>query len=155
MAIANTIKFKKLHPAASIPVQMTEGAAGYDIAVVFDCLVLPQVISGIPFTAHTGIAMELPKGYYAEVVLRSSIGKTTKVRLANQVGIIDCDYRGEILLYLENIGSSTAYIKAGTRVAQMIIKKYETLKTEVVSDELSTTKRGTKGSGSTDNKEAN
>lgn len=142
------VKFKKLHPDAFVPQQMTDGAAGYDIAILNQATIVPNTLSSMACIVKTGIAMELPKGYYGEIVLRSSIGRDTKVRLANQVGIIDSDYHGEIMLYLENIGQHLEILKKGCRVAQLIIKKYETLKTEVV-DELSTTARGTKPSGST------
>lgn len=146
--MAVVVKFKKLDPNAFVPQQMTEGAAGYDIAVNRDVTVVPNTLSSMACIVKTGIAMELPKGYYGEVVLRSSIGRDTKIRLANQVGIIDSDYHGEIMLYLENVGQHLEILKAGARIAQLIIKKYETLKTEIV-DELSTTARGTKPSGST------
>ena len=142
------VKFKKLDPNAFVPQQMTEGSAGYDIAVLSQTIVLPTSHSIHPCVVHTGIAMELPKGYYGEIVIRSSLGRDTKVRLANQVGIIDSDYRGEIMLYLENIGQSAEIIKANTRIAQLIIHKCENLKAEVV-DELSSTTRGTKGTGTT------
>ena len=142
------VKFKKLDPNAFVPQQMTDGSAGYDLAVLNRTSVLPGQFSSQPCIAHTGIAMELPKGYYAEVVMRSSLGRDTKIRLANQVGIIDSDYRGEIMLYLENIGHHMEIIPEGKRIAQLIIKKCENLKVEVV-DELSTTARGTKGTGTT------
>lgn len=142
------VKFKKLHPNAFVPTQMTEGAAGYDIAVIDQVIVLPTSHSTQPCIVKTGIAMELPKGYYGEIVIRSSLGRDTKVRLANQVGIIDSDYRGEICLYLENLGHHMEIIPAGKRIAQLIIKKCENFKAEVV-DELSSTTRGTKGTGTT------
>lgn len=142
------VKFKKLDPTAFVPTQMTEGSVGFDLAVLNATTVLPGQFSSQPCIAHTGIAMELPKGYYAEVVIRSSLGRDTKIRLANQVGIIDSDYRGEILLYLENLGHHMEMIPAGKRIAQLIIHKIENFKAEEVHD-LSSTARGTKGTGTT------
>ena len=83
-----------------------------------------------------------------KVVLRSSIGLNTKIRLANQVAIIDSDYRGELKLIVENPSRGVVKISKGTRVAQCLIEKNIPVKfTEV--EELSETKRGTGGLGST------
>lgn len=142
-----TVKFKKLYPEATIPKAKTSEAAGLDLVCLYNTSVLPFTISSRPAIVHTGVAMELPKGYYAEIVLRSSTGRDSKIRLANQVGIIDSDYRGEILLYVENLGHHMEIIKEGTRIAQMLIKKCVSFEVEV-TDELSETTRG-KSSGST------
>lgn len=142
------IKVKKLVPQAELPTRMTEDAAGFDLYCLFPATILPHNLSSSATTIHTGIAIELPKGYYAEVVLRSSVGKNTKLRLANQVGIIDSDYRGEILLYVENTGNHMEIIHEKQRIAQLLIKKCEDVvltETDVLSD----TERGTSGSGST------
>lgn len=142
------IKVKRLTPSAEMPTRMTEDAAGFDLYCLFPTTVLPHNISSRATVIHTGIALELPKGYYAEVVLRSSIGKNTKLRLANQVGIIDADYRGEVLLYVENIGNHMEIIAEKQRIAQLLIKKCEDV-VLVEADVLSDTERGESGSGST------
>ena len=97
---------------------------------------------------RTGIAIELPKGYYATVHLRSSVGRNSKLRLANQVGIIDNDYRGEIILLVENVGRYEQSIAKGERFAQLIIHKQNLVKV-VVSEELTETVRANGGFGST------
>jgi dUTP pyrophosphatase len=142
------IKFKKLDPEATIPQAMTGGAAGLDLVCLNRMAVTPNRWSSKAAIIHTGLAMELPEGYYAEVVLRSSTGRDTKLRLANQVGIIDSDYRGEIMLYVENLGDHLEIINAGQRIAQLLIHKIEEVVIEEATDELSKTERGLE-SGST------
>lgn len=142
------IKFKKLDPEATLPQAMTGGAAGLDLVCLNRMAVTPNRWSSKAAIIHTGLAMELPEGYYAEVVLRSSTGRDTKLRLANQVGIIDSDYRGEIMLYVENLGDHLEIINAGQRIAQLLIHKIEEVVIEEVTDELSKTERGLE-SGST------
>lgn len=142
------IKFKKLDPEATIPQAMTGGAAGLDLVCLNRMAVTPNRCSSKAAIIHTGLAMELPEGYYAEVVLRSSTGRDTKLRLANQVGIIDSDYRGEIMLYVENLGDHLEIINAGQRIAQLLIHKIEEVVIEEATDELSKTERGLE-SGST------
>lgn len=99
--------------------------------------------------------MELPKGYHAEIYLRSSIGLNTKLRAPNSVGIIDSDYRGEVCAILESTsvgpimgGITPIKVENGQRIAQMIIKKDEDVEFLQV-DELSETERGEGGFGST------
>ena len=142
------IKFKKLDPEATIPQAMTGGATGLDLVCLNRMAVTPNRWSSKAAIIHTGLAMELPEGYYAEVVLRSSTGRDTKLRLANQVGIIDSDYRGEIMLYVENLGDHLEIINAGQRIAQLLIHKIEEVVIEEATDELSKTERGFE-SGST------
>lgn len=142
------IKFKKLDPEATIPQAMTGGAAGLDLVCLNRMAVTPNRWSSKAAIIHTGLAMELPEGYYAEVVLRSSTGRDTKLRLANQVGIIDSDYCGEIMLYVENLGDHLEIINAGQRIAQLLIHKIEEVVIEEATDELSKTERGLE-SGST------
>lgn len=142
------IKFKKLDPEATIPQAMTGGAAGLDLVCLNRMAVTPNRWSSKAAIIHTGLAMELPEGYYAEVVLCSSTGRDTKLRLANQVGIIDSDYRGEIMLYVENLGDHLEIINAGQRIAQLLIHKIEEVVIEEATDELSKTERGLE-SGST------
>ena len=142
------IKFKKLDPKATLPQAMTGGAAGLDLVCLNRIAVTPQRWSSKATIVRTGWAMELPSGYYAEVVLRSSTGRDTKLRLANQVGIIDSDYRGEIMLYVENLGDHLEIIDVGQRIAQLLIHKIEEVVIEEATEELSKTERGLE-SGST------
>ncbi len=100
------------------------------------------------YKVHTGVAVEIPDGYYGTIHLRSSVGLNSKLRLANQTGIIDSDYTGELILLIENTGSFVETINPGERLAQLVLHKGVPVKTEEVK-ELKKTKRGAKGFGST------
>lgn len=142
------VRFMKLSSDAILPKAMTEGAAGLDLFCLNRTAVTSSRFSSKATIIHTGLAMELPKGYYAELVLRSSTGRDTKLRLANQVGIIDADYRGEIMLYVENLGDHLEIIDKGQRIAQMLIHKIEEVEIVEATSSLSDTERGLE-SGST------
>lgn len=142
------VKIKKLHEDAVLPQQMTEGAAAFDLTVMEDIFVPNVRAYDKAMVIPLGFAMEIPKGYHAKIVLRSSIGMNTKLRLSNQVGIIDNDYRGEVKLLIENLGAERARIAKGTRIAQMIIEKNLDVVFEA-TEKLSDTKRGEGGFGST------
>ena len=148
------VKVKRLHKDALLPQRMTSGAAGYDIALYDYVTIHPKRI-GVPQTViKTGIALEIPKGYHAKVLLRSSIGLKTDVRLANGTGIIDSDYRGELKLLVENIGQYACFFNPGDRIAQFVIEKNTDVVLEEV-DNLSETERGENGIGSTNNNNNN
>lgn len=151
-----TIVKIKLLPGGKMPVKKTAGAAA------FDCYARIKNVTGTdygyigehPIPVPLGFALELPKGYHAEIYPRSSIGLNTKLRMANSVGIIDSDYRGEVCAILESIspgiigGITPMKIENGQRIAQMIIKKDEEVEFVPV-EELSETERGEGGFGST------
>lgn len=96
----------------------------------------------------TGIAIELPKGYEAQIRARSGLSVKFGIGLVNGVGTIDSDYRGEIKVGLINLGEDPYTINNGDRIAQMIIAKYETAEWEL-SDELNRSSRGSGGFGHT------
>lgn len=148
IATLPTLKVLKLHEDAQVPEATTSGSVGLDLSSLYALEVLPNRIIPTAYIVHTGIALEIPKGYHGKVFLRSSIGANTKMRLANGTGIIDSDYRGELMLLVENISQYSEYISKGQRIAQLLIEKNESIKTVVV-DSLSDTKRGTEGIGST------
>ncbi len=131
-----------------MPQAATAGSVGLDLSSLSSIEILPNRLVPNAYIVHTGIAVEIPKGYHGKVFLRSSIGAKTKLRLANGTGIIDSDYRGELMLLVENLGQYSEYISKGQRVAQLIIEKNEAVKISVV-DKLSDTQRGTDGIGST------
>lgn len=142
------LKIQKLHKDALIPEAKTDGAVGLDLASVERVKLRPCSLCVGAYSIPTGLAMEIPKGYHGEIYLRSSIGKKTKLRLANQVGIIDSDFRGEIKILVENIGRHDEVIEAGERIAQFILVKNTPV--EIVEAEtLSETERGSGGFGST------
>lgn len=141
------LKFKKLCDSAVIPKQMTKGSVGLDIAVAESATFFPHVVTPV----YTGLAMAIPKGYHGEVHIRSSWGKRG-IRPSNCTGIIDSDYRGELIMYLINDTNDIYYAPEGERIAQLILVKDPAFNIEEVT-ELDKTERGVGGFGSTDKKE--
>lgn len=97
---------------------------------------------------HTGIRVAIPDGYFGGVYPRSSTGVKRNLMLANTIGVIDSDYRGEIMMFFYNFGDSEQVIKKGDRLAQLIIQPYQRFDIKIV-DELDETDRGEAGFGST------
>ena len=142
------VKVKRLDERAVLPERKTDGAACFDIRTLDDIYLRTLNASDKATIVHTGLAFEIPEGYHMKVFLRSSVGLNTHLRLANQTGIIDSDYRGELRLLVENPAREPVDIKAGTRIAQVMIEKnIPTSFSEV--KELGETKRGKGGLGST------
>lgn len=149
----------KLIEGGIMPSKGSEGAAA------FDCYARTYTeVGNKAVLVPLGFAMEIPEGYHAEIIPRSSIGLKTPLRAPHSIGIIDSDYRGEVCAEYECIGEPRVAliggvylapqqyeIKAGDRICQMIIKKNEDVEL-VVADELSETERGTGGFGSTGRK---
>lgn len=96
----------------------------------------------------TGISIAIPDGYFGAVYPRSSTGVKRKLMLANTVGVIDSDYRGEIMIFFYNYGDKEQVIKKGDRLAQLVIQPYQRFDIELVN-ELDQTDRGEGGFGST------
>lgn len=138
------MKFKKLTTTAITPTRGSPNSAGLDLYADADVL----VSSGASVMLGTGIAIEIPMNHVGLVAIRSSVGKAG-VALANSVGVIDSDYRGEIKLCLTyTAGSGGHYIRRGQAIAQIVIMPV--LPVELVEvDALSTTDRGAGGFGST------
>lgn len=140
------LKIKKVKDNAEIPRYQTEGSSGMDLCAAIDnTIIIP------PFQrvfVPTGIAIELPLGYEAQVRPRSGLSSKHGVTLVNCVGTIDSDYRGEIIVPLNNLSDSAYSIQPGERIAQMIISRYERVGIKEVN-ELSQSGRGTGGFGST------
>ena len=142
------VKVKRLDERAVLPERKTDGAACFDIRTLDDIYLRTLNASDKATIVHTGLAFEIPEGYHMKVFLRSSVGLNTHLRLANQTGIIDSDYRGELRLLVENPAREPVDIKAGTRIAQVMIEKnIPTSFSEV--KELGEIKRGKGGLGST------
>ena len=144
------LNIKKLHPAATIPEYASEGAACFDLRCIKGGTV--QARSSELF--HTGLAFEVPEGWVMHVYSRSGHGFKNGLRLVNCVGIIDSDYRGEVMVKLTcdlNASSDNEppyYIHPGDRIAQAMIVPVLKCSFEEVA-ELSDTVRGTGGLGST------
>ena len=121
-------------------------AAGADLYAVTDgdITVMPDKTVFI----GTGIAVELPLGTVGLIYARSGLACKRDLAPANKVGVIDCDYRGEIKVALHNHGTEPQVISAGERIAQMVVAPYYTVEYEEV-EELSDTVRGAGGFGST------
>jgi dUTP pyrophosphatase len=138
------IKLKRLHPDAKVPTYGTDRAAYLDLYAVEDMTLYP----GETRVVRSGWAFEIPEGYYVDVLPRSGLACKKGIITMNSVGIIDSDYRGEVLTTLRNISNDPFLLLKGDRYAQMAIKKsiYTTFK-EV--DELTPTERGSGGFGST------
>lgn len=142
-----TIKFKKLDPEAKCPTRSTEFAAGWDLYanVITDRSSFHVVPPGERTKFSTGIAIELPQGYEAQVRPRSGLSLSHGVVAA--FGTIDSDYRGSIGVTLFNHSFQSVRIEHGQRIAQLVIQPVVNVSFEEV-EELSETDRGTKGYGS-------
>jgi dUTP pyrophosphatase len=144
------LKVKKLHPDAIIPQYQTAGAACFDLHALVERDEGMIVTVGIPTTIRTGLAFEIPAGHVMLIYSRSGHGFNADTRLANCVGVIDEDYRGEVQVRLTRDVSTTSPIrvKRGDRIAQaMVIPVQRVSLVEV--DGLSETERGVSGFGST------
>ena len=135
------IKFKRLDKQATIPRRATAGSAGFDVFSNGHYTIKPNVRCLL----DTGIAMQLPNDYWGELKPRS--GLAAKHGLDVLAGVIDADYTGEIKVSLINLGEHDVEIKAGDRIAQLIIQRYESDWMEV--EEFDDTERGAGGFGST------
>ena len=133
----------------ALPAYETEGSAGMDLRASLSepVLLKPLQRTLIP----TGIHIELPQGYEAQIRPRSGLAIKKGLSLLNTPGTIDSDYRGEIKVILINLSNETAQVHNGERIAQMIINQYEQA-TFIEVDELSETERGTGGFGHTGTK---
>lgn len=140
------VNFKKLNDKAIAPTYGTEFAAGADL---YACEGREVTIkSGETVLIHTGLSLEIPEGYAGLIYARSGIATKRGLAPANKVGVIDSDYRGEIMVSLYNHSNVDQTIADGERVAQLVITPF--LKVEYSeTDELSETVRGEGGFGST------
>lgn len=142
----STIAVKKLRENAALPTYGSAEAAGADLYACLDENV--SIAPGQTLLVPTGIALEVPKGCAGLIYARSSMGVKRGLAPANKVGVIDSDYRGEIMVALHNHGASPQEIAPGERIAQLLITPVLTPQYEQV-DELSDTARGAGGFGST------
>lgn len=140
------VSVKFLRPGASLPTYGSQEAAGADL---YACLESPLTIApGQTVPVPTGIALEVPKGCAGLVYARSGLACKRGLAPANKVGVVDSDYRGEILVVLHNHGGVPQIIEHGDRIAQLLITPVLTpVYTQVA--ELTGTGRGTGGFGST------
>ena len=140
------INVKRLNQNALIPQRGSACAAGYDLYANIE-----EEVTIEPFCVAkigTGISIEIVDGYFGAVFARSGLATKQGLRPANCVGVIDSDYRGEVLVCLYNDSDSVRYIRPNDRIAQLVILPYQAVEFVEV-DELSDTQRGEGGFGST------
>lgn len=140
------LKVKKLYPDARLPQRATEGASGLDLFAYIKESSRTVVLEEKPKLIGTGIALEVPNGYEAQIRPRSGLSaKGVLVAL----GTVDSDYRGEVMVTMYTVGRHNGFeLKHGDRIAQLVTGKLAELPIEEVS-ELSATERGAHGHGST------
>ena len=140
------IHIKKLTDSAILPDRGSDYAAGYDLFadVKEDVKIKAQTTAMIP----TGLAMEIPEGYFGGIFARSGLASKESLRPANCVGVVDADYRGEVKVALHNDSAENRVITPGQKVAQLVIVPFLSVEFDEV-EELSATVRGAGGFGST------
>ncbi len=138
------IRIKKLNTQASLP-EYAHGPledAGLDVRSLEDALLVP----GIPQALATGLALEIPSGYEVQLRPRSGLALKHAITVPNSPATIDPGYRGEVRVILLNLGLEPYQVKAGDRIAQMVVAKYESV--EWAESDLASSIRGSGGFGS-------
>ena len=135
------LHFKRLHPEAQLPTRGSAGAAGLDLYAVERVVIEP----GGRAAVRTGVAVAIPRGFYGRVAPRS--GLAVRHGIDTLAGVIDSDYRGEILCALVNHGREPFHVEPGARVAQLLIESIATPEPAWAED-LEQTERGAGGFGS-------
>ena len=141
---------KLLNDQAKIPTRGSSCAAGYDL---YAAITEPVTIyPGTNVPVGTGIAMEIPDGFFGAIFARSGLATKRGLRPANAVGVVDSDYRGEVIVALHNDSNEAQQVLPGERIAQMVFLPYRAMGNFEVVDDLSDTSRGEGGFGSTGTK---
>jgi dUTP pyrophosphatase len=138
------IRIKRLHPAAQLP-EYAHGPmedAGMDIR----CIETVQLEPGVPNAVATGLALEIPCGYDVQIRPRSGLALKHAITLPNAPATIDPGYRGELKVIMLNLGKIAYEIRAGDRIAQLVVAKYEPVEWE--EGDLADSSRGVGGFGS-------
>jgi dUTP pyrophosphatase len=139
---SQTLRFKQLLAKAQLPARGSQHAAGLDLFAAEEATIAPRE----RYAVRTGISVEIPHGFYGRVAPRSGLARDNGIDVL--AGVIDSDYRGEILCMLINHGATDKVFKVGDRIAQLIIEAIIT-PTPEWSDDLEITRRGDGGFGST------
>ena len=137
---------KRLAPRARRPPSGPADAAGADLYALTDGPV--AIAPGQTVLIHTGLALAIPQGYVGLVYARSGLATKQGLAPANKVGVIDADYRGELMVSLYNHSGETRTVECGDRIAQLVIAPYLTARFQE-AEELDDTERGKGGFGST------
>lgn len=140
------VSVQLLDPRAKLPAYGSADAAGADLYALTDGPV--TIAPGETVLIHTGLALAIPQGYVGLVYARSGLATKQGLAPANKVGVIDADYRGELMVSLHNHSGEPRVVENGDRVAQLVIAPYLTAEFQPAAD-LDGTQRGTGGFGST------
>lgn len=138
------VQIQKLTQTAKLPFHGSDAAAGYDLYADQDCVINP----GESIKVSTGIAMAIPDGYWGGIYARSGLATKQGLRPSNCTGVIDPDYRGQIIVALYNDSQTRRIIHKGDKIAQMIISPFLYWQIKEVK-KLDDTDRGSGGFGST------
>ena len=140
------INIKRLSETAKLPERGSASAAGYDLFA--DLQEAIEIKPHETFMINTGVAMEIPEGYWGGVFARSGLSAKEGLRPANCVGVVDADYRGPVCVALHNDGEVSRTVVPGQKVAQLVVVPFLAVEFDEV-EELSDTVRGAGGFGST------
>lgn len=143
------VSVRRLDPRAKLPAYGSAAAAGADLYALTDGPV--EIVPGGTALIRTGIALAVPEGYVGLVYARSGMACKRALAPANKVGVIDADYRGEVMVFLHNHGAVPQVVEDGDRIAQLVITPYLTAQFQE-AEELDDTQRGSGGFGSTGRK---
>jgi dUTP pyrophosphatase len=138
------VKIKKMHPNAHLPHYAHAGDSGADLFSVDECTLQPMQRKAIP----TGLTAEVPKGFELQVRPKSGLALNHGITVLNTPGTIDYGYRGEIKVILINLSTEPYHIKAGQKIAQLVVAPVTYANFQLV-EQLSETQRGSGGFGST------
>ena len=141
-----TLRIKRLNESAHLPTYQTAGAAGMDLHAALEHPI--NIGRGDIVPVPLGFAMAIPEGFEAQIRPRSGLASRHGITLPNAPGTIDCDYRGEVIVPLINLGGDAFTVEPGMRIAQMVIAPVSRVDV-VESDGLDSTERGDGGFGST------
>lgn len=141
-----SVKIKRLRKNAILPAYQTEYSAGMDLHACIDEPITLKPMERI--LIPTGLSIELPIGYESQIRARSGLSLKHGITMANGVGTIESDYRGEYGVVLFNISDKPFVVEPDMRIAQLVISRYEHVSWQEI-DSLSQTKRGEGGFGST------
>ena len=140
------LKIKKLYSDVILPAYKSKEAAGLDLAAYIPNGITLK-INEVSFI-KTGLSIELPIGYFADIRPRSGFSTKNKIIIPNAPGTIDSDYRGEIIIALLNLSTEDFFLEHNTRIAQLLVQPHS--KAQILEvNELNSTERGSSGFGST------
>jgi dUTP pyrophosphatase len=143
------INVKKMIPTAKLPTRGSEYAAGYDLYAALEETVV--IAPHQTVMVSTGLAMEIPEGYFGAIFARSGLASKEGLRPANCVGVVDADYRGPFMIAVHNDSETERKVEPEERIAQLVVMPFLPVEFNTV-DELAETVRGEGGFGSTGKK---